>query len=249
MAREGGGAGRPARPERVLTATAPDLHLVMHHEPHGIQAEQYRAFRTNLAALNPTSASRTLAFASSHPSEGKSVSVANIAMCLAEANKADVCLIDADVRVPSLHTMLGVEMGVGLTDVLLDRVAPEQALRRLDIPHLTFLSAGRETDRAPQVMSSGYLPELVGYLKQRFQYILFDTPPCIAFADAAMLSEVIDGVVFVIAVGKTPRREVDVALQKLAAGGANVIGSFVTGIRTFETEIVYAADRQDEHAP
>lgn len=220
-----------SRPDDFVVLIDPDVdpRLVVYHDPHGFQAEQYRAFRTNLRAMNPEDESRTLLFTSSLPEEGKTVSVANIALSLAEREELQVCVIDTDLRASRMHELFGLERDPGFVEVLSDRVNPADALQSTRLPNLKLMSAGREVLNPAEVIGSDHTQNLIAWLKQRFHYILFDTPPCSMFADAAELSRVMDGVVMVVALGETPKRDVDRAIGQLTAVGANVVGSFVTG--------------------
>ncbi len=219
------------RPDDFVVLVDPDVdpRLVVYHDPQGFQAEQYRAFRTNLRAMNPTDESRTLLFTSSAPEEGKTVSVSNIALSLAEREDLKICIIDTDLRASRIHELFGLERDPGFVEVLLDRVSPADVIQETRLPNLHLISAGRDVLNPAEVIGSDYTQNLISWLKQRYNYILFDTPPCSMFADAAELSRVMDGVVMVVALGETPKKDVDRAVSQLTAVGANVIGSFLTG--------------------
>lgn len=213
----------------VLLDNVVDPRLVVYHDPNGYQAEQYRGFRTNLHAMNPKDEPRTLMFTSAQPREGKSVSVANIALALAENQHLKVCLVDADLRAGSIGKLFGVRDGPGLADVMLDRVSPKLALQESRLPGLSIMTAGRLVDNPGEVLASDHMQQLIGWLKRSYNYVLFDSPPCLPFADAAELSRFIDGVLIVIAIDETRRKDAERAIAALQAAGANVVGTFVTG--------------------
>ncbi|RKY18085.1 MAG: hypothetical protein DRQ55_14260 [Planctomycetota bacterium] len=222
----------------VLVDGSLDSRLVVFHEPHSYQAEQYRAFRTNLRAMNPGDAPRTILFTSPTPDGDKSITVANVALSLSEFPGLRVCLVDMDLRAPRLHELFGMERGPGLTDVLLDRVDPRQALQRAANPNLTVLSAGRPTDKPNEVLGSEYVLDLVRHLKRDFNYILVDTPPSNVFADASHAARTMDGVVLVVSLHDTLRHQAEQTLETLSASGANMLGSFVTGSSTAQNDEV-----------
>ncbi len=236
-----GSPGASARRD-LLDPRAFDERLVVCHEPESVQSEQYRAFRTNLLAMPGGDASRVMLFGSAFPEEGKTITVANVALCLAEMTEARVCLIDGDMRVPSLGEMFNVSDAPGLTDVLLDRVGPERVIRSSHLPNLSLITAGRPADNVPEATSSEYMVPLVSYLKQRYDYVLIDSPPCLVFADAMDMGKVADGVVLVIAVGKTSRKDVESAIERIQRGGAKILGSFVTGGFVFRSEPLYTGE-------
>lgn len=222
----------------VLMDPSLDSKLVVYQDPRSFPAEQYRSFRTNLRAMNPGDAPRTLLFTSTSPDEGKSTTIANIALSLAEFQHLKVCLIDMDLRSPKMHEFFGLPIEPGITDVLLDRTNPRKVLQPGSSPNLSIITSGRPTTKPNEVTASEYVQDLMGYLKQQFNYILIDTPPCGLFGDASEVSKVVDGVILVVAIGQTMKKQADAALATLDAAGANVVGSFVTHVRSAEPTVV-----------
>jgi len=222
-----------------MAIPATDSSLVMRVAPDSFQAEQYRSFRTNLRALNPAGTARTVLFVSADPEEGKSTTVGNVGLALAERPDLKICLVDGDLRMPRLHELFDLSCEPGLTDVLFDRRAPETVMQSTDQPNLKLIAAGREHDNASEAIGSPYMVNLIGYLKQHFDYILFDSPPLLLYADGADLSKLVDGAVLVVAMVRTPRREVEDALRRIDAAGGHIMGSFVTGSRTHEPDKAY----------
>ncbi len=220
-----------AEPEPIIALVddTVDPRLVVYHEPAGLQSEQYRSFRTNLRAMNPGDQPRTLLFTSAQPREGKTLTVANIALALAECSPLRVALVDADLRSGRLHRLLGLPGAPGLSDVLADRVPPRQALQSGKVPNLSFMAAGRAVDSPGELLGGDYMQELIGWLKRDHNYVLFDSPPCLAFADAGDLATVIDGVVLIVAIDETARTDAERAIAQLKGIGANVVGTFVSG--------------------
>jgi capsular exopolysaccharide synthesis family protein len=223
----------------VLIDDRLDPRLVVYHAPESLHAEQYRGFRTNLRAMNPGDQPRSLLFTSAEPGVGKSVSLANIALALTEFADIRVCLVDADIRVAGQSSLFGTPREPGLSDLMLDKLSPGAVLRATAMPNLSVITAGRRTEGASEVLTSGYMGDLIGWLKRRFQYVLVDSPPTLMFADAAELATLCDGVILVVALDETLRADADTALLQLQRAGANVVGSFVTGA-TAEAEDPYA---------
>ncbi len=222
----------------VLMDPSLDSKLVVYQEPRSFPSEQYRSFRTNLRAMNPGDAPRTLMFTSTSPDEGKSTTIANIALSLAEFSNLKVCLIDMDLRSPKVHDFFGLPVGPGVVDVLLDRTNPRKVLQPGSSPNLSVITAGRPTNKINEVTSSEYMQDFVGFLKQQYNYILIDTPPCGLFGDASEMSKVVDGVILVVAIGQTMKRQADATISTLNNAGANIIGTFVTHVRSAEPTVV-----------
>jgi capsular exopolysaccharide synthesis family protein len=222
-----------------------DPRVVVYHDPAGQQAEQYRGFRTNLRAMNPQGGPRTLLFTSAQPREGKSVTVVNIACALAESAASRVCLVDADLRGGQLHRLLGCLGTPGLADVLLDGVPPRRALQQTPLTNLTLLPAGRAVENPGELFTSAYLQELISVLKREHKYVLFDSPPVLAFADACELGRLTDGVLLIVAIEETRRRDAERSLANLADAGAHVVGTFVTGALPRDEDRPTVPDAED----
>ena len=239
----------PSPPPGTIVAMVDDVvdpRVVVYHDPAGQQAEQYRGFRTNLRAMNPKGEPRTLLFTSAQPREGKSVTVVNIACALAESASARVCLVDADLRAGQLHRLLGCLATPGLGDVLLDGVPPRKALQQTPLTNLTLLPAGRAVDNPGEVFTSAYMQELIAVLKRQFEYVLIDSPPVLAFADACELGRLTDGVLLIVAIEETRRRDAERSLASLADAGAHVVGTFVTGALPQDEDRPTVPDAEDE---
>ena len=234
MAEDGGIDGRPAGsgdeapPVIVITDSSIDPHVVMYHEPKSIQAEQYRAFRTNILAMNKGRGSRALAITSAMKGEGKSLTAVNIAICLAEAPGLRVCLLDTDFRAPRIGRLMGIGPGPGLSDLLLDDLQLSRVLVETKISDLTIIRAGREPRNPSELLGSNRVRDLLAVLKTDYTHIICDTPPVNPYTDAAVLGAHMDGILLVIRIGKTLREQAEKARNVLERAGANVVGTFVT---------------------
>lgn len=216
----------------VLVDRTIDPRVVIVHEPQSGVAEQYRTFRTNLVALNAAGQPRALAITSAIKGEGKSITVANLAAALCELPDARVLVIDADLRAPSQAKLFGVPREPGLADVMLDYVPLEKAVVTTTIPGLALLPAGRAVRNSSELLGSTRMSDLIGALKADYQWILFDTPPALPFADAATLGARVDGLLYVVRLEQTPRDQSTRALELLRNAGCNVLGTFLAGSRS-----------------
>ena len=217
-----------AAEDLVLLDTV-DPKLVVHHDPNGRAAEQYRGLRTNLRAMNPGRLPRALLFTSAEAGVGKSVSVGNLALAMSECDDVKVCLVDADLRAAGLSELFGVDDRPGLAEILLERCEPESVLFPTGRANLAVLPAGKPGLDPSLALASTHLPELVAWLKRRFQYVILDCAPVLLFSDAGELGKVSDGSILTVSIGGTMKSEADRALAQLRAAGATVIGTLVTG--------------------
>jgi capsular exopolysaccharide synthesis family protein len=232
----GAGAESPSEGREVLglVKQSVDPHVVLFHEPNSPVAEQFRTFRTNLLAMNTDGQPRALALTSAVRGEGKSLTTANLALALAELPGTRVLVIDADLRAPSQARLFGIPNSPGLAEVMLDFAPIQRTLVRTDVSGFSLLPAGRAVRNPSELLGSGRLGDLISSLKADFDYIFFDTPPSIPFADAAVLGHRVDGIVYVVRMEQTPRDQSARGLELLRDAGCNVIGSFLSGMRASE---------------
>ncbi len=222
---------RDPRDELLLVHHEVDPHLVMHHEPQSPIAEQYRTFRTNLVAMNSGGAPRALAITSTLKGEGKSITTANLALALAELPDTRVLIVDADLRAPVQAQHFGIAREPGLADLMQDFAPLDQVIVKTSAPGLSLLPAGKAVRNPSELLGSSRIGDLVSALKAEYHWILFDSPPALPFADAAVLGHRLDGVLFVVRMERTPRAQVSRALELLRSAGCNLLGSFLAGSR------------------
>jgi capsular exopolysaccharide synthesis family protein len=218
----------------VVVNQSIDLHLVMYHDPRSPVAEQYRTFRTNLLAINPDGAPRALSVTSSLKGEGKSITAANLALSLVELPDTRVLLLDADLRDPRIADLMGTSIEPGLSDLLLDGLPLDRVIYPTLVPNLSVLPAGREVRNPSELLGSTRVADLVSALKAEYNYLLFDTPPVLPFADAPVLGARLDGSLLVVRLDKTPREQAERSLATMRAAGNNVIGCFLAGSRALD---------------
>ncbi|MBT1070862.1 XrtA-associated tyrosine autokinase [Pelotalea chapellei] len=188
-------------------------------------AEEYRKLKSAIVRLTKSdSFSNMLMVTSSIGSEGKSITALNLALSMAQEFDHTVLLVDADLRKPSIHTYLGIENKVGLTECLLDGVDVKDAIIRTGIGKLSLLTAGREVRNPAEVFSSQRVKEFFLELKNRYpdRYIIIDTPPVLPFAETRSLSSVVDGVVLVVKEGEVSLKKISETMDCLK--GTSLLG-------------------------
>jgi protein-tyrosine kinase len=166
--------------------------------------EEYRKLRSSILRMTQGEKNNnTLMVTSSESGEGKSLTAVNLALVMAQEFNHTVLLVDADLRRPTLQTLLGVEPVLGLTDCLADGIDVGRALAKTGIPKLTFLSAGRKTPKPAELLSSNKMKALVHELKHRYpdRYIIIDTPPALLFSETHVISSFVDGILFIVKEG------------------------------------------------
>ncbi|MBL9078893.1 MAG: CpsD/CapB family tyrosine-protein kinase [Planctomycetes bacterium] len=229
----------------VIVDQSVNPYLVLFHEPAGYRAEQVRALRNRLVAMNPDGEPKTLVVTSAVRDEGKTIAALNLAMAMAELERQQVVLIDADLRRPGCERYLNLNPEPGLTDVLLGRTTVEKVLRPAGYRQLMLIGPGTRVGNPAEVLSSSRLDELLQRLKERYQYIVVDTPPVLPSTDAGVLASRTDGTLVVVRLEKSMKKQTRDAVRTLQDMGANVLGCFVTELRGADPE----SDRRLAYEP
>ncbi len=198
--------------------------LIMLSGSQTVASEAFRVLRTNLQFASVDRPLRTLMLTSPAPSEGKSLTVANLAIALAQADKR-VILIDADLHRPRQHRLFGLRNNVGLTTALLDE-RPNLAglLQETPEPGLRVLTSGPLPPNPAELLGSSRMRELLAQLGAQADMVLLDTPPVTALSDAAIISGHMDGVLLVLGAGETRREIAQRAISALARVNARLVG-------------------------
>jgi capsular exopolysaccharide synthesis family protein len=189
----------------------------------GFVLESYRVLRSNVQFATVDVPVLSLLVTSTVPSEGKSVTAANLAIALALDGKR-VILVDTDLRRPTLHNKFNLQKLPGLTDVLRGTTGFEDALQETTIPGLRFLPAGPFPPNPAELLNSQAMRQLHVALKEDADIVIYDSPPCLATADAQVMSAMVDGVLYVMQFGVAKKSAVMHAFELLRQAHANVLG-------------------------
>lgn len=209
----------PVAPPIAPAARPADAHLnrvlVTVLKPHSAAAEQFRALRTRIAQSEHGRYYRTILVTSPAEGDGKSITSLNLALAMAQEFHRRVLMIDADLRNPSLHRLLGIPGQPGLSDVLLGDARLEDVMVSVASHRLTVIPAGIQVDRPTELLGSAEMRQLVDTLRTQFDRIVFDTPPASPLADVNVLAPIVDGVLLVVRAGFTQRPAIDRALEDI----------------------------------
>lgn len=191
--------------------------LVSFTNPASFAAEQYQNLRLKIERLRQTRDLRVIAVTSPGASDGKTVTSINLAGALARGASSRVLLIDADLRRPEVANQLRIkDDGLGFADLVgPNDVALQQAIRPLDAYNVDIIPAGTVAGPIHEVFRSPRLPKFLADVRDRYDYVILDTPPLVPVVDSALLSRVVDGVLVVVAANKTPRKLLEEALNEL----------------------------------
>lgn len=211
--------------------------LVTVTNPKSPISEQYRTIRTNIQFSMIDKPFKTIACTSPSPGEGKSTTIANLAVTFAGQGQK-VLLIDADLRKPTLHQIMEVDNQKGLTTLIAKSTNITEAILATKIKNLYLLPSGPIPPNPSELLGSKMLKILLSGLSKKFDLILFDTPPILAVTDAQILGSSCDGVILVLKSGQTERKNLVKAKELLDRVQVNVIGSVINAA----TKSVYNDD-------
>ncbi|RJP80383.1 MAG: polysaccharide biosynthesis tyrosine autokinase [Candidatus Zixiibacteriota bacterium] len=203
--------------------------LITNFSPKSPVSEAYRSLRTNILFANLDRQAKTLVVSSSATKEGKSTTVANLAITMAQMGSR-VLIVDADLRRPTMHTLFKIERQIGLSNALLGNYTLDEVIKPTGIENLDIITAGDIPPNPSELLSSNAMRKTLALLQQRYDMILLDSPPVIAVTDAAVLSTRTDAVLLVVSSGYVTRKEVDRAIQLLGNVRANLIGVLLNGL-------------------
>lgn len=212
------------------TSQCRPYRVIAHHSPRSPVAEAYRTLRTNIQFGALDRRVRSIMFTSAGPGEGKSTTLANLGVTLAQAGQR-VILVDADFRRPVVHRIFGVEQQRGLTTVLTGRATLEEGLQDCGIENFSILPSGPLPPNPSELLGSQSMRALIGTLCERADYVLFDCPPALAVADASILAPCLDGVVLVLKAGSVTRQAAAQAKAQLEKVGAHFLGAVLNNVQ------------------
>lgn len=216
----------------VLGATIHDMAaktspLVMYDAPQSPLAESFRQLRTSLQYVDLDNTSKLIVVTSALPEEGKTTTSVNLAIALAQGG-ARVAIVEADLRRPKAAQYLGMENAVGLTSVLTGQVDLDTALQPWGDGMFDFLGSGPLPPNPSELLASRQMTDVLDVLAARYDIVLFDAPPTLPVADAAVLAARCHGALFIARHGKATLDQVSAAADTLHRVSANIFGVILT---------------------
>ncbi len=222
----------------VLGLIPQNVRPLIEEGPDSDHAEGYRVLRTNMSFSESGLSKGAFAVLSGGAGEGKSTTAFNLAYVCAQQGEK-VLLVDADLRRPVQHTILGVSNRFGLTNVLLRDVPVEETIKTTGVPNLHFLPSGRLPRTSLGVLDPKRIGELVASLKKKYDVVIFDTPPLVGISDSSVLAKEMDGVVLVVQYRKYPRDMIIRAKQMLDTLGVAQVGVVLNNINIMRDDYYY----------
>lgn len=208
--------------------------LITHVKPKSPISEAYRSLRTNIQYSDSAGPIATILVTSAGPREGKSTTVSNLAIAMAQGGNR-ILVVDTDLRRPVLHRIFGTDKNRGLTNHLVGKASLEEVIHPTGIENLDLIPCGTLPPNPSELLGSSKMRDLIETLKGRYQLVIFDTPPIIAVTDATVLAKQLDAVLLVVKSGSTQREIVLRAKAILSNVQARLLGVLLNNVDVSNT--------------
>jgi capsular exopolysaccharide synthesis family protein len=209
---------------------AESLGLVTITDPTSPASEAFRSLRMNLQFSSLDKPLRSLLIASPGPGEGKSTTLANLAVTLAQVDQR-VVMVDCDLRRPILHTLFGLNNQTGISSMVLDDQAIQHPpYQETSIKGLLLVASGPLPPRPGDLLGSKKMAAIIERLLIDADIILLDAPPIMAATDASILATKVDGVLLVVSAGETKRDQAQRSVERLLKVNAHIVGSVINNV-------------------
>ncbi|MCI0485550.1 MAG: polysaccharide biosynthesis tyrosine autokinase [Blastocatellia bacterium] len=213
----------------LATRGSIESSLLISPEARSSAAEAYRVLRTSVLLSSAGSPPKKILITSGQPGEGKTTTVVNTAISLAQLGSS-VIIIDCDLRKPTIHKLFGFDHGRGLSTYLSRDVELDSLIQKLQIPNLSALACGPIPPNPAELISSEKMKSMLAKLSERYDHIVIDSPPLINVTDPVILSTLVDGVILVVHGGKSTRDVLRRARQELTNVGAKIFGVVLNNV-------------------
>jgi len=208
----------------------PDLGLITLTDPLSPVSEAYRTLRMNLQFAALDHKLRTLLVTSPGPGEGKSTTLANLAVTMAQIEQR-IIVVDCDLRRPCLHQLLGLNNESGLTTMMLeDQALVRPPLQGTAVKGLQLLASGPLPPRPADLLGSQRIEQVLARLLEEADIVLLDAPPVVAVTDAVVLSTKVDGVLLVVSAGETKRENAQRSIERFRKVNARLVGVVLNNV-------------------
>lgn len=204
---------------------------IAHWSPRSKVTEAYRTLRTNIQYADFNHNLRTLAVVSANAGEGKSTTVANLSITLAQAGKK-VLVVDSNLRRPVLRDIFQVQESQGLTSVLMDEIRLEEVIENTGVAGIRIIPSGPLPPNPSELLGSARMIQLIEEMKEYADVVIFDTPPIMSVTDAVVLSTKVDGVIMVLHSGHVPVKVAQRALMQLKKVGVRIFGAVLNTVES-----------------
>ncbi len=232
----------------VLGVIPQNVGYLLDEGPDSQHAEAYRVLRTHFLFSRKDDKLNSIVIISAGMGEGKSTTALNLATVFAQAGQR-VVIVDSDLRRPTLHKLLRVSNNLGLTNYLLKQNTLEEVIQTTGVPMLDFMASGKLPSSSMSILNSPQMKDLIAELKQRYDFVFFDSPPILGVSDAAVLASEVDMAIQVIQYRRYPQPMNIRAKQLIEKAGGNLVGIVLNNITMAQDEGYYYYYSRNEDEP
>jgi capsular exopolysaccharide synthesis family protein len=211
-----------------------------------IFSEAFRGLRTNVLFSSAEEGLQSVVVTSTGPGEGKSVVTANLAIALAKAGQR-VLLIDADLRRPRVHTIFGKKQEPGLSNLMVGAVKASEVVHQVRVQGLWIITAGKIPPNPAEMLGSRRFHDFLKSLSSHFDWVLIDSPPVMAVADACVIAHRTSGVLFVVGADATSRHTARQAIEQLSQARARLLGGVLNRVDLQKNPYYYSKYYKKEY--
>ncbi|TEB13919.1 Tyrosine-protein kinase YwqD [Pelotomaculum sp. FP] len=197
--------------------------LFSHIRPKSAIAEAFRTLRTNISFSSSNGLNRTILVTSPGPEDGKSTVTSNLGVVITQA-KSHVLIIDCDLRKPVMHKYFDLDNRVGLTNLLVQDLALDEAVNATGVEGLHVITSGPIPPNPSELLGSAKMAEILARVSAEYDMVLLDAPPVIAVTDAVLLAPMVDSVLLVLKSGSSRIEMARAARDQLQKANAKSIG-------------------------
>jgi len=203
--------------------------LIAFNYPKSTASESYRGIRTNILFSSAESVPQTILITGVGPQEGKTITTANLAVTMAQAD-SKIVILDCDMRRANVHKVFGTPNDHGVSNLLVGNSNMREAIHHTRIPNLDVIPCGPIPPNPSELLGSTRMKTLLNSLRKHYAHILIDSPPSIAVTDAVVLSKSVDGVILVIRAGYTAKEIIKSGIAQFGAVGTHILGAVLNGV-------------------
>ncbi len=213
---------------------------IVHLQPRTPISEIYREIRTEILYLTPKDKNLAILITSAEPKAGKTMISTNFAITLAQ-NGNKVLLVDCDLRKPQIHNVFQVDKRPGLSEYLLRNIDLDSIadIKDTKIENLKVVTSGEIPNNPAEIISSSRMMEFILEAKEKFDFVIFDSPPVASVTDAVILADLVDATIQVVRSGTAPVQIVLRAKEKLTSTRTKIFGVILNDLKTYNSDYYY----------
>lgn len=211
--------------------------LIVYEQPKSPTAEAYRTLRTNLQFAKVDGELKTIMFTSAGPVEGKSTTIANTAVAIAQSGKK-VILVDCDLRKPVQHKIFNTK-NQGITNILVENLNVTDYIQDTSIENLRLVTSGPIPPNPSELLGSGKMTALLATLREQADMVLIDVPPVVAVTDASVLASQVDGITLVLDSGTVRPEMAQRAKELLTNANGKILGVILNRVEIDDEHAYY----------